>query len=142
VLRAAPTTELDVLTLHAILRLRSEVFVVEQACAYLDPDGRDAEPDCVQVWVTDDDGAVIATARVLLDADGRHRIGRVCTTPSARGRGIGALMMRAALERCGDGAVVIDAQSQLADWYAKLGFVATGHEFVEDGIHHSEMLRP
>jgi len=141
VLRAAPTTELDALTLHAILRLRSEVFVVEQACAYLDPDGRDVEPGCVQVWCTDDDGAVIATARVLLDPDGRHRIGRVCTAPSARRQGIGETLMRAALERCGDGAVVIDAQSHLAAWYARLGFVATGHEFIEDDIPHTEMVR-
>jgi ElaA protein len=96
----------------------------------------------VQVWVTDDDGAAIATARVLLDADGRHRIGRVCTARSARGQGVGAALMRAALERCGDGPVVIDAQSYLADWYARLGFVATGRTFVEDDIDHTEMVRP
>jgi ElaA protein len=50
--------------------------------------------------------------------------------------------MRAALEHCGDQAVVIDAQSQLVDWYGRLGFVATGHAFVEDDIHHTEMIRP
>ena len=130
--------------MHAILRLRSEVFVVEQACAYLDPDGRDVEPGCQHVWITDDadGGAVIATARVLVEPDGRRRIGRVCATPSVRGRGIGEELMRAALACCGDAAVVIDAQSHLADWYARLGFVPTGHTFLEDGIDHTEMVRP
>ncbi|MEO7555632.1 MAG: hypothetical protein ABIV94_03385, partial [Acidimicrobiales bacterium] len=50
-LRSAATTDLDAATLYAILRLRSEVFVVEQACAYLDADGRDLEPGCRQVWI-------------------------------------------------------------------------------------------
>jgi ElaA protein len=140
VIRSAPTATLPLETLYAILRLRQEVFVVEQDCPYLDADGRDLEPGCVQLWI-EEDGAVVATARLLTEPDG-HRIGRVCTTPAARSRGLGATVVEGAIALAGSGPVVIDAQSQLTHGYGGLGFVATGHEFVEDGIHHTEMRRP
>lgn len=138
--RSAPTTDLDAATLYAILRLRSEVFVVEQACAYLDADGRDVEPGCVQLWV-EERGVVLATARLLVEPVG-HRFGRLCTAPAARSRGLGAALVQEALALAGPAPVVIDAQSHLAGWYGRFGFVATGHEFVEDGIAHTEMRRP
>lgn len=135
--RSAPTAALPLETLYAILRLRQEVFVVEQECPYLDVDGRDLEPGCVQLWV-EDGGAVVATARLLAEGEG-HRIGRICTAAVARSRGLGATVVEAAIALAGDGPVLIDAQSQLTDWYGGFGFTATGHEFVEDGIHHTEM---
>ena len=144
VVHAAPTNELDPLTLYAILRLRAEVFVVEQSCAYLDPDGRDLEPGCVQLWIADDDaaaGTVIATARLLTEPGAGRRIGRVCTVPGARRRGLGAALMKAALDRCGDAPVVLHAQSHLTVWYEQFGFETTGHEFLDDGIPHTEMIR-
>jgi len=143
VVHAGRTRELDPATLYAILRLRAEVFVVEQHCAYLDPDGRDLEPDCILLWIEGDaePDVVLATARVLTEHDGRRRIGRVCTSAAARTRGLAAELMGAALERCGDGRVVLDAQSQLVDWYARFGFEPTGRDFVEDGIPHTEMAR-
>jgi ElaA protein len=143
VVHAAPTNELDPRTLYAILRLRAEVFVVEQACAYLDPDGRDLEPGCVQLWIEtrSGEGSVLATARLLTEPGGGHRIGRVCTAPDARRRGLGAALMVAALDRCGDAPVVLDAQSQLTGWYEQFGFETTGHEFMDDGIPHTEMIR-
>ena len=141
VVHAAPTNELDPRTLYAILRLRSEVFVVEQSCAYLDPDGRDLEPGCVQLWIEAGSGSVVATARLLAEPGGGHRIGRVCTAPAARQRGLGAALMVAALERCGDAPVVLAAQSQLTSWYEQFGFETTGHEFLDDGIPHTEMIR-
>jgi ElaA protein len=149
VVHAASTDELDPVTLYAILRLRAEVFVVEQSCAYLDLDGRDVEPGCVQLWVEDGgiggDGApparVVATARLLTEAGGGHRIGRVCTAPAARRRGLAAALVQAALDRCGDAPIVLDAQSQLTGWYERFGFEATGRQFVEGGIPHTEMIR-
>ena len=137
--RSSPTAALPLETLYAILRLRQEVFVVEQECAYLDADGRDLEPDCIQVWV-EEGGAVVATARLLTEPGG-HRIGRICTTPRARSRGLGANVVEAAIALAGDGPITIDAQSQLTEWYGGFGFASTGHEFVEDGIHHTEMRR-
>ena len=137
--RSSPTAALPLETFYAILRLRQEVFVIEQDCAYLDADGRDLEPGCIQLWV-EEGGAVVATARLLSEPDG-HRIGRVCTTPGARSRGLGAKVLEAAIALVGDGPVTIDAQSQLTGWYGGFGFTTTGREFVEDGIHHTEMRR-
>ena len=136
---SAPTRDLDVVTLHDILRLRQDVFVVEQQCAYADVDGRDLEPTTVQVWATDEDGAgVLATLRVLADPDGCARIGRVATAVRARGRGLAADLMAAALA-LGDGPAVLDAQSHLEGWYARFRFVRSGGEFLDDGIPHVPM---
>ena len=137
-IHSAPTRDLDVVTLHDLLRLRQDVFVVEQECVYADVDGRDLEPGTVQVWVTGDDGAVVATLRVLADADGTARIGRVATASGSRGRGLAADLVRAALA-LGVGPVVLDAQSHLEQWYARLGFVRAGEGFVEDDIPHVPM---
>ena len=135
---SAPTRDLDVVTLHDILRLRQDVFVVEQQCLYADVDGRDLEPGTVQVWAVDEQGSVVATLRVLRDPEGPARIGRVATAVGARGRGVAADLVAAALER-GSGPVVLDAQSHLEGWYARFGFVRTGEEFLDDGIPHVPM---
>lgn len=141
-LHAAAIDEIHPRTLYALLRLRSEVFVVEQECAYLDPDGRDLEEGCEQLWIEDESGGVAATARLLREPDGRVRIGRVCTASNARSQGLAAQIVRAALDRCPGASAVIDAQSHLTGWYAQFGFEPTGHTFVEDGIPHTEMVRP
>ncbi|MGN6609289.1 MAG: GNAT family N-acetyltransferase [Jatrophihabitans sp.] len=138
--RSATTTELDVPTLYRLLRLRNEVFVVEQACVYQDLDGRDLEPGTVQFWV-EEGNAVVATLRLLHDASGERRIGRVATAASARGRGLAARLVEAALAQVGDAPVVLDAQSYLQAWYERFGFEVEGPEFVEDGIPHVPMRR-
>jgi ElaA protein len=136
----ASLADLDPATLYRILALRSAVFVVEQDCVYLDPDGRDLEPDARQVWI-ERDGEVIATLRLLRDPGDVARIGRVVTAPGARRGGVAAELVRHALELAGPVEVVLDAQSHLADWYARLGFARDGAEFVEDGIPHVPMRR-
>ena len=133
----APTRNLDVVTLHEILRLRQDVFVVEQECAYPDIDGRDLEPGTVQWWAGS--GSVDATLRVLREADGTERIGRVATAKAARGAGLAGELMRAAIADCRTASIAIDAQSHLHDWYAGFGFVRSGEDFVEDGIPHIPM---
>jgi ElaA protein len=135
----AATAELDPITLYGILQLRVDVFVVEQKCPYRELDGRDLEPGTRQLWV-ESGGGVDATLRLLADADGRARIGRVATAARARGQGLGALLMSAALPLTGDRDVVLDAQSYLSAWYARFGFVVDGPEFLEDGIAHVPML--
>lgn len=140
---AAPTADLPPLTLYAILRLRVDVFVVEQECAYPELDGRDAEPTAVQLWAQED-GEVLATLRVLHDPEGRgedRRIGRVATAASARGRGLAGELMRRALAMCEGRTVRLDAQAHLAGWYGRFGFAADGPEFLEDGIPHVPMIR-
>jgi ElaA protein len=135
---SASTLDLDVATLHDILRLRQDVFVVEQQCVYADLDGRDLEPGTVQVWADDGQAGVVATLRVLLEPDGTRRIGRVATAVPARGRGLAADLVAAALA-LGEGPVVLDAQSHLEGWYARFGFARVGDEFLDDGIPHVPM---
>jgi ElaA protein len=130
--------DLSAATLYDILRLRAEVFVVEQTCAYLDVDGRDTEPDTLHLFVRGDHG-VHAYARVLRQPDGARKIGRVVAAPAARGSGVAAEVMAAALAQCGDDDVVLDAQAPLANWYAAFGFVPDGPEFLEDDIPHLPM---
>jgi len=135
---------LDVHVAYALLRLRSDVFVVEQDCVYPDLDGRDVEPGTEHRWVHEpgDRAAVLAYLRVLPDPAGL-RVGRVVTAPSARGRGLAGVLVQQVVADHGAGtAVVLDAQSHLAGWYARYGFVRDGEDFVEDGIPHTPMVRP
>ena len=137
-LHSSSVAEIDPVVLYEILRLRVDVFVVEQDCPYPELDGRDLEPGARLLWFTDDDGRVLATLRVLSDGDDR-RIGRVATAVAARGRGLAADLMRAAVAQCEDRLVRLDAQAHLSGWYARFGFVVDGDEFLEDGIPHLPM---
>lgn len=131
--------ELTTSELYELLRLRCDVFVVEQACAYPELDGRDTEPGTVHHWIADD-GRPGAYLRALAESDGTTRVGRVVTAPAARGRGLAARLV----EHVGSvvaGPIVLDAQSYLVGWYEQLGYVVDGTEFVEDGIPHVPMRR-
>jgi ElaA protein len=131
--------ELDARTAYAVWKLRQDVFVVEQDCAYPDLDGRDDEPGTRHVVLNEGD-AVVGYLRILDDGD-HARIGRVVLARAARRRGLAAPLMRAALADIGDRDVVLDAQSPLAGWYASFGFEVTGEEFLDDGIPHLPMRR-
>jgi ElaA protein len=129
--------ELAPYELYAVLRLRIDVFAVEQWCVYQDLDGRDTEPETRHGWV-EEDGAVLSYLRIL-GTPGSEVVGRVVTAPAARGRGLGALLMRDALDRCAR-PVRIGAQSYLLGWYGAFGFVPDGPEYLEDGIPHTPMV--
>ena len=135
------TIDLDSPTLYRILRLRADVFVVEQECVFNDLDGRDLEPETEVCWI-EHDGDVVATLRMIVESDGSCRVGRVAVRASSRGLGFAAALMRKAFDLAGDRVVVLDAQSQLSGWYQRLGFVVDGPDFVEDGILHTPMRRP
>jgi ElaA protein len=169
-LHVARFSELDIVTLYAILRLRSDVFVVEQECAYSDVDGRDTEHGARHVWLTatddvaatepspgtsprtgeaDDAGAtngtprILAYLRILDDPDGAARIGRVCVARDARRAGHAATVMAAALQLIGsDRDTVLDAQAYATRLYEDAGFVQDGEQFLDDGIMHVPMRRP
>lgn len=130
---------LDPRTAYDVWRLRQQVFVIEQDCPYPDLDGRDLEPTTLHVVLLEDD-TVLGTLRVLDDGD-RARIGRVVVAPSARGRGLAALMMDEAMAACGEREVRLDAQTGLTGFYAAYGFEVTGPAFDEDGIMHVPMRR-
>ncbi len=124
--------------LHDIIRLRIDVFVVEQECPYPELDGRDAEPGTVHWWVTRGD-RVVATCR-MLEGDGpsEHQLGRVATDPSVRGGPTATKLVDAALDSV-TGPVTIGAQAPLEGWYARFGFVRSGPDYMEDGIPHLPM---
>jgi ElaA protein len=132
--------EISTADLYAALRLRAAVFVVEQACAYLDPDGRDLDAGTTHLWLRGDDREPIAYLRVLTEPDGARRIGRVVTSPDHRGHELSARLVRAALDGV-TGPVVLNAQSHLVDVYGRHGFVPDGPEFLDDGIPHTPMRR-
>jgi ElaA protein len=137
--RVARFEELEPRTAYHLWQLRESVFVVEQTCPYPELDGRDLEPGTRHLWI-EQSGAPVGYLRVLDDGD-RARIGRVLVAPSHRRRGLADTLMRAALEEAGDRGVCLDAQSYLADWYARFGFEQVGPEFLEDGIAHVPMRR-
>jgi ElaA protein len=134
--------ELDTITLYALLKLRSDVFVVEQACAYPDLDGRDVEPGTRHLWLAPpgQPSRPHAYLRILNEGD-TLRIGRVCTAAEARGQGLQARLLAAALQERPDSVYELAAQSYLTGFYERFGFRVSGSEFVEDGIPHTPMTR-
>lgn len=142
--RLVPFDELSPRELHDVLRLRQDVFIVEQNCAFPEIDGRDANALHLLGSL---EGRLVAYARVF--APGVHTaqasIGRVVTHPSVRGSGIGRPLMRQALrvvDRIAPGSDVrIAAQAHLERFYASLGFRRIGGEYLEDGITHVDMVR-
>lgn len=130
---------------HDILQARSAVFVVEQACVFQDVD--DADPDSWHLFARSGD-ALAAYCR-LVPAGVKFRepsIGRVITTQSVRGTGMGRELMGEALRRCAalwpGAAVRIGAQLYLERFYGEFGFARASEPYDEDGIPHIEMLRP
>jgi len=135
--------ELTVDELYAILRLRQEVFALEQACAYVDCD--DHDQNSIHVFTLDPQ--LIAYARVLPPGEkyAEASLGRVVSAKSARRTGAGRAIVQRAIEvierRFGKLPIRISAQSYLARFYGELGFERVGDEYLEDGIPHIEMIR-
>ena len=132
--------------LYALLKLRSDVFVVEQKCAYPDLDGQDLEGDTHHLMGWEDD-QLMAYLR-LLDPEsqgGDVVIGRVITAPAGRGKGLGHEMMEQALKQAEKHwpqvPIYLSAQAHLQGYYGKYGFEVAGEEYLEDGIPHIGMRR-
>lgn len=136
----SPWRDVDPRTLHDLVQLRVDVFVVEQNCPYRELDGRDVEPETEHLWTADSAGPT-AYLRILSESDGSARVGRVCTRAEARGQGLAARLMDAVLERAGDRVIVLAAQEYLTGWYGRFGFTATGAPYLEDDIPHVPMRR-
>jgi len=126
--------------LYALLRLRVDVFVIEQESFYQDLDGRDLLPTTRHFWIASDRREPVACLR-LLEEPGGFRIGRVCTAKAYRGMGLSRRLMQAALADVGDGEAVLGAQVSVAGLYEAYGFVREGEPYDEDGILHIDMRR-
>lgn len=144
IFRIASFGELDAATLYGLLKLRVEVFVVEQKAAYADLDGRDTEPGTRHLWF-ERDGSPLAYLRILSDLEAGGpvaRIGRVATARQSRGLGLAGKLMAAAVDLIGDGPAVLDAQTYVAAFYERYGFKQSGPEYLDDdGIPHVPMRR-
>ncbi|HEX3779067.1 MAG TPA: GNAT family N-acetyltransferase [Pseudonocardiaceae bacterium] len=147
-LRRAWAADLTPARLYALLRLRVEIFVVEQKCPYPELDGQDLDETTRHFWLESDavEGRAadepIACLRLLEDRSGGFRIGRVCTIGAARGNGLSRRLMAAALAEVGDSPCTLDAQVRARGFYETFGFRPEGAEFLEDGIPHVTMRRP
>ena len=132
--------ELTVDELYELLRVRAEVFVVEQDCVYQDMDGDDQVS--VHLWLTDG-GKVVALCRVC--PAGTHMedvsIGRVITTE--RGKGYGKRIMlegiKVAQEHFNAKRIDIEAQEYARGFYEQVGFRQSSEPFMLDGIPHIRM---
>ena len=132
--------ELTLDELYELLRVRSEVFVVEQNCVYQDMDGDDKQS--IHLWLTKGD-KIVALARVC--PAGVHlneiSIGRVITTE--RGKGYGEQIMRAAIaaavEHFGATLIEIEAQEYAQGFYEKVAFRRVSDLFILDNIPHIRM---
>lgn len=138
--------DMDDLTVHelyALLKLRVDVFVVEQNCAYPELDGKDGAALHLLLRTGEE---IIAAARIFPPRDAMPaKIGRVVVSPAHRGKRLGEALMREALQICADRfagtPLFLSAQSHLQGFYGGLGFTVVSEEYVENGIPHVDMLR-
>ena len=134
---------LSVHHLYELLRLRTEVFVVEQNCVFQDLDGADAQ---AMHLMGRRDGQLLAYARCFPAGIkfAEASIGRIVTSQRVRGSGLGHLLIEQALAavatQWGRQPVRIGAQTRLKNFYAGHGFADVGIAYLEDGIEHLEMI--
>ena len=135
--------ELTPYELHAILKARCDVFVVEQNCAYTDIDGID--PICRHLFTLNDKGECTSCLRLFIKPDEPHtvQIGRVVTTE--RGTGLGRKLLHEGVKQArmynGAEELYLEAQVYAIGFYAKEGLEVCSEEFLEDGIPHVKMRR-
>lgn len=137
--------DLNVMELYSILQLRNEVFVVEQNCPYQDADGKDQKS--YHLMGSNAEGKLMAYARLLPGGVSYDEvsIGRVVSSPQARGTGAGKELMEQAIEDChelfGKGPIRIGAQLYLKKFYESFGFLQVSEPYLEDNIPHILMVK-
>ncbi len=135
--------ELDVHELYALLRLRAEVFVVEQDCPYQDLDNKDQKCFHVLMYKGRD---LVGCSRLVPPglSYSEISIGRVITAESVRGSGLGRSLMEHSIQGCRDkfdtGSIRLSAQVYAKKFYSSLGFKEEGEPYDEDGIPHISMV--
>ncbi|HEY0973349.1 MAG TPA: GNAT family N-acetyltransferase [Solimonas sp.] len=152
-------SQLDPDTLYAFLKLRSDIFVVEQNCVFSDMDGIDAR--CTHLCGRDSHGRLLAYLRLVppgverpahitegtrANASDGPALGRLVVDAAARNRGLARAAVQEGLRRCAHDyagqPVYLSAQQHLEPLYASLGFVGISPAYLEDGIWHVDMRRP
>ena len=130
--------------LYEILKIRQEVFIVEQTCYYLDADGEDEK--AVHIWA-EKNGQILAYCRIF-DENIKYKepsIGRVLTHPNYRGQNFGKILLKISIDaikaRFKNKSIRISAQDYLIKFYNDFNFKETGKKYLEDDIPHYEMLK-
>ena len=137
-------SELSIEELYQILRLRSEVFVVEQDCVYQDLDNKDQIS--VQIFIKDKN-EIVAYTRIFKSGDyyKNPSIGRVVVSKKDRGKELGKKIMISSIdyiqENLKGDKIELSAQKYLDKFYKDLGFYKIGEDYLEDGIPHQRMIK-
>lgn len=129
--------------LYNLLRLRAQVFVVEQNCVYQDLDTKDLYAHHLLMY---DNETLVAYARLIPQniSYSEISIGRVVNAKDYRGKGVGKILMNKAIEECykvyGKQPILISAQVYAIGFYEQFGFEKTGNQYIEDDIPHIKMI--
>ena len=129
--------------LYEILKLRSEVFVVEQKCAYQDLDNKDEK---ALHLVGEENNKIIAYTRIFKKGDffKNSSIGRVLVKKEYRNKNYGRKIMKSSIDRLKkdpkEEKIELSAQKYLLKFYSELGFEKVGEEYLEDNIPHVKMI--
>jgi|SRR5690554_357546 len=136
--------ELTVEELYGLLRLREQVFIIEQNCIYPDLDNKDQKALHILGKL---EGNIIAYSRIFKSGDyfETASIGRVATDKAYRNLKIGHTLMQKSIKEVknyfNEEGITISAQCYLLGFYQSLGFEPVGEEYLEDGIPHKKMIR-
>ncbi|AJC79477.1 GCN5-related N-acetyltransferase protein [Rhizobium etli bv. phaseoli str. IE4803] len=130
--------------LYELLKMRVDVFVVEQNCPYPELDGKDIDALHLRLL---ESGELLASARILKPHEPHDpsKIGRVVVSPAHRGKRLGDALMSEAISACvrlfPANPIALSAQAHLRRFYEGFGFVVASEEYLEDGISHIDMVR-
>ena len=136
--------ELTTNELYTLLKIRSEVFVVEQNCVYQDIDDKDLESYHVYMLVEEEMTAYLRIVPESISGMGAYSIGRVVVPQSHRGKGYTRVLIDIAKRFLNNelqvSTIIISAQMYLLEFYKSLDFIEVGDEYLEDGIPHIKMI--
>ncbi|ANL28100.1 GCN5-related N-acetyltransferase protein [Rhizobium phaseoli] len=136
--------ELPARELYDLLKMRVDVFVVEQNCPYPELDGKDIDALHLRLM---EGGELLASARILKPHEPQDpsKIGRVVVSPAHRGKRLGDALMSEAISACERlypaNPIALSAQAHLRRFYEAFGFIVASQEYLEDGIPHIDMVR-
>lgn len=139
--------QLSLNELYELLKLRCDVFVVEQNCPYPELDDKDRHPETHHLFATKD-GTIVAYARLLacgVSYANHTSIGRVVIHQANRQEKLGHVLIDKAIEEntmlWPDSPIKIGAQAHLEGFYTSHGFTKASEIYLEDGIEHIDMIR-
>ncbi|MCV0429847.1 MAG: GNAT family N-acetyltransferase [Roseibium sp.] len=143
--RWATFEELGPNEVHDLLKLRQDVFVLEQTSLYPDIDGKDPIAWHFHIW-DKESGKLFGAIRLFVTPENNEaRIGRVVIAQEGRGAGLGHILMQSGIDKAEElvrgCAIHVSAQAYLEKFYNSIGFETVSEVYIEDGIPHIDMIR-